>query len=104
MLCHHVPSGNVQVFGGPENEVSVNRRRARFYGSGDPKNLLHEWVELTGSADLHQGLEGVAFHLETCFQYGADCPLPLLRHLATLLDRLTGDGAYPVIANPRPTL
>src|SRR5256712_5460213 len=92
MLCHHVPSGNVQVFGGPENEVSVNRRRARFFGSGDPKNLLHESLELTGSADLHQGLEGVAFHLETCFQYGADCPLPLFRHLATLLDRLTGDG------------
>src|SRR2546425_6223751 len=93
MFCLHVPCGNVQAFCGPENEVSANRRGPRLYGSGDSKNLFHEWVELTGGADLHEGLEGVAFHLETCFQYGTDCPLPLFRHLATLLEGLTGDGS-----------
>src|SRR2546427_11989036 len=80
MFRLHTLSGNVQVFCGPENKVSADRRGPRLYSSGYPKNLFDKRVQVAGSADLHEGLEGVAFHLETRFQYDADCFSPLLRH------------------------
>src|SRR5439155_12049436 len=64
--------------------VSADRPGSWFHGSSDSKDFSDKRVELACTGDLHECFEGVAFHLETCFQYGAYCPLPLFRHRKAL--------------------
>src|SRR5690242_5315701 len=90
----------VKAFRSLENEIPANGRWSWFNSSSDSKNLLDERVQLACGADLHEGLESVAFHLETCFQYGADCLLPLFRHSSDPSYHLTVDGGLSGYREP----
>jgi hypothetical protein len=86
MLRPHAFTGEVQVLGGLEDKVLADRRRSWFYGSSDSKNFFDKRIQFASGANLHEGFEGVAFHLEASFQYDADCSFPFFRHRATLLE------------------